>query len=799
MERINRNTISKPSPYTNGSSQKHYNNQATSNNEGKQSSHRYRGNLGNQQNNRPTSEPQTQSNNGRKKEMGMVNSLKDTFGFIKCVEQDDIFFSLSQAPRDIAIGDEVEFIVTENKGRWNAIRLSLLPKGTIKFEDILPGVYQGFVHHEARSFGNGRKDGSVKYTKEKRDENQAEEVNEIIKDEKNHQKTTETISFTIRDIATNGVNLKRGDEIEFEICVDLKTKQRRATNIKLIRTALEIEIANSPQEEGIICSLKDTFGFLQSTTKTQHVYFRFSDVAPNLRIEMGQEVSFNCIQEPTRPRDVNKQEKKYRASDISFLPKGSVAFEELVQNGLKGLVTRRPIENNERGRVQSSPGCITATLDKQTNADGDVHTKEGVEEEDLNVECIFKMSDMKQPVTLRIGDEVAFDLYRHKATKTLFSKNISILQFVSQQREHGIVSALKVKEGYGFIRCCEREEDLYFRLSEYMDGDMSPLKENIEVEFDIQSSSSFHGGKSTFGNSKLQAERIQLLMEGTVWFQAKLTNDSGQASVGKVIIEPKGNKPGLIKCDDSPQLSTAVEYLDVTRRLEEFIEDPQTKKMTIPFLGKAQLEAHVIVATELGLGYSFMGKEFIIFKFTNDEEKDKFVPPKRMPSDHVSNIVFQLEEAVEGYTPQKDDTVNFDLVMDRRSLRRIANHVVLKERPALKLGNAADGSARSLVFTSPRKMRLEDNGKASTKTLNSVTYKEARGPDKTLGFVAGWRERMRNGDDVVPVEVEVEVENLDVESVANEGEDATAVPSVEPLSLSSPLSPNATENPNPIP
>jgi hypothetical protein len=220
---------------------------------------------------------------------------------------------------------------------------------------------------------------------------------------------------------------------------------------------------------------------------------------------------------------------------------------------------------------------------------------------------------------------------------------------------------------------------------------------------------------------------------------------------------------GSIKCNekDLPKLSIESEFLDIWRKVEEFLFDENNNKMTISYLsGPRHLEAYVQVANELKVGYNIAkeGKEFILFKFKTDEEKESFVGPKPRSGmlNNPSVVSFQSQDVVKkndnGDTDdnkdddvnivQKDDIVTFNLVMDRRSLKRFAKDVKLKERAALKLAPAADGTERSLKFTNPRKMRSSDN----LKSLNSVTYREAAGPDKTLGFTPGWRDRMRNGE-----------------------------------------------------
>ena len=66
-------------------------------------------------------------------EEGVIVKMKDTFGFIGCFDRDGgMFFHLSDAPGNIAIGDEVRFAVTQNprSGKYVAMRIQKLNDAT---------------------------------------------------------------------------------------------------------------------------------------------------------------------------------------------------------------------------------------------------------------------------------------------------------------------------------------------------------------------------------------------------------------------------------------------------------------------------------------------------------------------------------------------------------------------------------------------------------------------------------------------------------------------------------------------
>ena len=57
-----------------------------------------------------------------------------------------------------------------------------------------------------------------------------------------------------------------------------------------------------------------------------------------------------------------------------------------------------------------------------------------------------------------------------------------------------------MKDNFGFIRCCQREMDVYFRASELLGKD--PFQPGSEVEFDVVE------GKDGPDRARFKAERI---------------------------------------------------------------------------------------------------------------------------------------------------------------------------------------------------------------------------------------------------------------------------------------------------
>ena len=75
-----------------------------------------------------------------------------------------------------------------------------------------------------------------------------------------------------------------GDEVEFSITVDKRTKEKMATDIKIIKQA---------RDDGVIVEFKDGYGTIQSSTNNVEYFFSASHVRPNSApVRVGAPVTF---------------------------------------------------------------------------------------------------------------------------------------------------------------------------------------------------------------------------------------------------------------------------------------------------------------------------------------------------------------------------------------------------------------------------------------------------------------------------------------------------------------------------
>lgn len=145
------------------------------------------------------------------------------------------------------------------------------------------------------------------------------------------------------------------------------------------------------------------------------------------------------------------------ACNIARLPPGSVVFEDVDQTIYKGQVLK-PLDRNTLVRQQQNndplPGRIRYRAPDHSE-----------------VEVQFGDKDQKGDFTLRHGDWVQFFLATDRRDQLQRATSISLLdetfQVSGEKREQGVVAALK--DGFGFLRCVERNIRLFFHFTEVLD------------------------------------------------------------------------------------------------------------------------------------------------------------------------------------------------------------------------------------------------------------------------------------------------------------------------------------------
>lgn len=190
---------------------------------------------------------------------------------------------------------------------------------------------------------------------------------------------------------------------------------------------------------------------------------------------------------------------------------GTVVFEDINQELMKGQVLK-PVERNPRHN-QKDP--LTGRIRYRGKDRSEVEVK-------------FGERDQKGDFTLRHGDWVQFNIATDRRDHLQKATNISLMDdsfnVSGEKREHGVIAALK--DGYGFIKCADRDARLFFHYSELLDPEHE-ISVNDEVMFTVAQDT------TNQSPNRQSAIRIHRVNSGTVKFEVLVT----EGVQGHVVIE----------------------------------------------------------------------------------------------------------------------------------------------------------------------------------------------------------------------------------------------------------------------
>jgi len=513
------------------------------------------------------------------REQGVICSVKDQFGFIKCAERDDeIFFHFSELPREspIDVGIEVEFSVATDtrNNKLSAVSLHELPKGTVKLEDIESDIKTGFIVKEVRDEGEFGA-GEIETT--------------------NPDGSKDIMKFSTRNLAEPKVSLRVGDEVKFNVVVNRRSKTRSATAVVIYRFG-------GQRETGVIHSLKDTFGFIDCCETPTSLFFHFRDVcllqADQQELFVGMEVEFTHGLDKT---------KKPIATRIRALPKGTVQFETILPEKVRGMVTRQLVNMGARPHPEemglikltsdedtytvpsnfaaamksitpassqnaSFPSLQTPSLSGYSTSIGDPRleklarhpsiTSSPSQGYDINI-FPFTAKDLENiKQNPKEGDEVEFNVVIKKRQQRKRATNVSVMKEAPEAVEHGVIAS--VHKSYGHIVCLEREEDMFFHFTDVFDNQPEMRAEDIQVGMELEFRVIIDPR-----NHKKKAVNIKILPRGSVQSESVLDGrirgvvfrecrpGQGQNTFGL----RRRDESGLIDYDDPSQPNSPKETL----------------------------------------------------------------------------------------------------------------------------------------------------------------------------------------------------------------------------------------------
>ncbi|KAG6462999.1 hypothetical protein O3G_MSEX013592 [Manduca sexta] len=397
------------------------------------------------------------------RETGIIEKLLHSYGFIQCCErQARLFFHFSQFSGNtehLKIGDPVEFEMTYDRrtGKPIASTVTKIAPEVVLSEARVTGT----VTTEVKGEGSGDSTGRISY------ENRGECF---------------FLPYTKDDVEGN-VILRTGDAVSFQI----------ATNQRGTLGACHIRFENPVHPvkyHGVVCSMKENFGFIERADVVKEIFFHFSEAKCREELTLGDDVEFI----------IQTRNGKEVACNITKLPSGSVVFEDVSPEIMRGQVLK-PLDRGNTVRVpQNDP--LTGRI-RYRAAD---HSE---------VEVPFGDKDQCGEFTLRHGDWVQFQVATDRRDQLKRATYISLLDesfnVSGERREQGIVCSLR--EGYGFIRCVEREQTMFFHFAEVLRLGQE-LSVGDEVEFTVDPVSTFSNM-----NTRQSAIRIKHLPAGSVHFE----------------------------------------------------------------------------------------------------------------------------------------------------------------------------------------------------------------------------------------------------------------------------------------
>ncbi|KAK3918613.1 Cold shock domain-containing protein E1 [Frankliniella fusca] len=605
---------------------------------------------------------------------GVVCSMKESFGFIERADVvKEIFFHFSESKNkeEIRLGDDVEFTIQTRNGKEVACNITVLPRGSIIFEDVNDEIMKGQVLKPLERGQNVRHQndplpGRIKYRAADHSES---EVAFGDKDQKG--------DFTLR----------HGDWVSFRLAIDRRDGLKRATDISLLDESFNV--SGERREQGVVTAVKDGYGFLRCVEREPKLFFHFSEVLNvDKDVSVGDEVEFTMIQDQASSFSHMRQ----RAIRIKHLPPHTVKFENVMEQNVSGTVTkdvlpgywnqRSPSKNQSNDKTD--PGTITYTINEGKKT------------------ITYSLKDCDHKCLPKVGDQVEFDIAQVKRNKELVAINVRVSQRAAGgdrgdgALHQGYIAALK--DGYGFIENLAHDMEVFFHFSN-LDGDANKLELGFEVEFTLNI-------RGTSGTC-MSAENVKVLPKGTLKAPTVLPD----VLDGKVVRPLRSVNPeqeqyaGLIEASTEAEGEKGAEYefgiTSLTNKREllqigdpvHFQVDSQGRAANVAAIRKKR---RATVDSVKGL-FGFLAYEV--------EEGKK--------------LFFHMSEVKENATLQAGDTVDFVLVTNHRTGKSSACNVT----------KVCENTQRpERLISRLRTTSVDDTGPKLT------VLRQPKGPDGTKGF-----------------------------------------------------------------
>ncbi|XP_055510797.1 cold shock domain-containing protein E1 isoform X6 [Leucoraja erinacea] len=300
---------------------------------------------------------------------------------------------------------------------------------------------------------------------------------EILPEERITGQEVFYLTYTPEDVDGN-VQLETGDKVSFSMETNKHTGAVNAHNIVLVKK-------KQGRCQGVVCAMKEAFGFIERGDLVKEIFFHYSEFKGNLdTLQPGDDVEFT----------IKERNGKEVATEVKLLAQGTVIFEDVSIEQFDGTVTKIIPKVSSKTQTDPLPGRIKVNFA-------------------ISKELPFGDKDTRSKVTLLEGDHVRFNISTDRRDKLERATNIEILtdsfELTEESRELGVIAAMR--DGFGFIKCVDRDARMFFHFSEIMDS--LQLHISDEVEFTVV--------PDVLSAQRNHAIRIKKLPKGTVSFHTQ--------------------------------------------------------------------------------------------------------------------------------------------------------------------------------------------------------------------------------------------------------------------------------------
>lgn len=633
---------------------------------------------------------------------GVICALKETFGFIERADVvKEIFFHSSECKdfKTLNLGDDVEFSIHTRNNKEVAVNITLLPVGTVVFEDVEPTVLVGQI---------------TKIIEKDRSRQTSDALPGRIKFH-HHENRVLEYPFGERD-PKGDYTFQVGDWVQFNLATDRRDSLQRATNIELMNDTFELSGEN--RKQGIIAVVKDNYGFVKYGSRENRLYFRFSELLnPDETVKPQDEVEFTVAQDPA-------SQGRFQAIRIRVLPPGTIDLDSLNASNCSNKDVEGCLSDDESGyiigtveREASSPWSLRSPhKGSKSNGSSTRHVPDENEEQEGSCEegiICYQKDGAKEKINYtlkdcearnypRVGDKVEFSI-SSQGPNNMHAVGVKVVNKIRNGfrfTHRGFIAALK--DSFGFIETEEHDREIFFHYSVY-DGHAASLEVGQEVEYAL-----------THKGNKLSAECVRKLPYGSI------PGEEVQPEVlNGVVVNPvrcfnpeQENYPGKIRITTDAEVvsENQAEYeFGITSLCDkhEFLQKGDVVQFQVGLTKKGQERAINIKAirTTVQATVDTIKGNFGFLSYEAEEGKKLF---------------FHMSEVKGGTTLQPGDKVEFVVVYHQRTGKYSACSVV-------KVGESQPLQRPERLICRLRATTLEDGPRV-------IVIRQPHGPDGTSGF-----------------------------------------------------------------